>query len=286
MPENKDQFYIGWMDKAPSEFKTQLRRFMWTLLILVPLLGAAWVFSERPFSDSVFEFGKLSTIEGIYKAEPVPMLEVYIGKDIEGKPIHRHIMLIGFGKMGALPTIEAIENEQGSNLDGKQVKFRGTLVYHNGQTLLELSEGENALVEIVENTMPKAQGVEALTDLATLRGEVLDAKCYFGVMKPGSGKPHRSCGIRCISGGVPPVFKIQSEEGGVQYFLMLGSEGEPINKKVLDYVADNIQICGRTARLGNWNIVYADMNQDIIRFLPNLSAPEDIPLCGATISQR
>lgn len=38
----------------------------------------------------------------------------------------------------------------------------------------------------------------------TLEDEIIDPKCYFGVI-PGKGKIHRSCAIRCISDGIPPV---------------------------------------------------------------------------------
>ena len=44
-----------------------------------------------------------------------------------------------------------------------------------------------------------------------VKGEIVDPKCFFGVMKPGEGKPHKDCAIRCILGGIPPVLKVTDE---------------------------------------------------------------------------
>ena len=43
----------------------------------------------------------------------------------------------------------------------------------------------------------------------TFVGEIVDSKCFLGVMNPGRLTPHRACAIRCISGGVPPVLLVR-----------------------------------------------------------------------------
>ena len=43
-------------------------------------------------------------------------------------------------------------------------------------------------------------------DTFTLIGEIVDSKRYLGVMNPGNGKVHRDCAVRCLSGGIPPIF--------------------------------------------------------------------------------
>ena len=86
---------------------------------------------------------------------------------------------------------------------------------------------------------------------ATLRGEIVDSKCYLGVMKPGNLKTHRACAVRCISGGIPPVLVVRSEEGGatsVRYVLLVGPDGEPINEAILDRVAEPVQARGALER--------------------------------------
>jgi hypothetical protein len=46
----------------------------------------------------------------------------------------------------------------------------------------------------------------------TLIGEIVDSKCYLGVMNPGALIPHRACAIRCISGGIPPVLLVRQSD--------------------------------------------------------------------------
>ena len=58
----------------------------------------------------------------------------------------------------------------------------------------------------------------------TLRGEIVDIKCYLGVMKPAHGKPHRSCAARCISGGIPPVLMVKDRDGDTNYLLLVSAE--------------------------------------------------------------
>ena len=67
----------------------------------------------------------------------------------------------------------------------------------------------------------------------SIKGEIVDSKCYFGAMRPGFGKTHRACAVRCISGGIPPVLAATNYEGDVNYFLIRGSNKEAINKEVL-----------------------------------------------------
>ena len=43
-----------------------------------------------------------------------------------------------------------------------------------------------------------------------LRGEIVDSKCYLGVMNPGEGTVHRDCAARCLSGGLPPMLVVRS----------------------------------------------------------------------------
>jgi hypothetical protein len=36
-------------------------------------------------------------------------------------------------------------------------------------------------------------------------GEVVDAKCYLGAMKPGDGKSHKACATLCVTNGIPAM---------------------------------------------------------------------------------
>ena len=66
--------------------------------------------------------------------------------------------------------------------------------------------------------------------ITKIKGEIIDPKCYFGVMKPGEGKPHRDCAIRCILGGISPMLAVKNEKGEANYYLLASSDGGSINK--------------------------------------------------------
>ncbi|MGD1903954.1 MAG: hypothetical protein ACFB9N_17130 [Geitlerinemataceae cyanobacterium] len=91
-----------------------------------------------------------------------------------------------------------------------------------------------------------------------LEGEILDGKCYPGVMKPGRGKVHRACAIRCISGGIPAVFIVQNDRGESLYFLLEDTEGKAVNDRVLPLVGDRIKISGEVMQYDDMLVVKAD----------------------------
>jgi hypothetical protein len=104
-----------------------------------------------------------------------------------------------------------------------------------------------------------------IEDLGTMeiKGEIVDPKCFFGVMKPGEGKPHRDCATRCILGGIPPVLAIRNKIGFANYCLVLGSNGEPINELVKNFVAEPISVKARAVRLDDWIVLYLEGRNSI-----------------------
>ncbi len=253
----KDEFYIGWQDKAPKSFSKHTKLFVIVVLVLLPLIALGIVFSQNKFTNYVFEYGNLRTIEGDLYTNPVPYLLVDEGYFPDSITNSRGILLIGFGKHGAEQTIEQIEKEHGS-VEGKKVQLSGTLIYGDGRALFELTEGKKSLVKIKGEGVD-IQGFASAESTLKLKGQILDPKCYFGVMKHGEGKVHRSCAIRCISGGIPPVLRVRNEFGRTDYFILRGREGEAINKQILDFVADPIEVISYGESASPWgHVLYID----------------------------
>jgi hypothetical protein len=98
-----------------------------------------------------------------------------------------------------------------------------------------------------------------------IKGEIVDPKCYFGVMKPGEGKPHRDCAIRCILGGIPPVFHVQNTNGENNYYLIVGPHGERMNESVRDFVAEPTEIEARLVQYDDWIVMYVKDKEPIHR---------------------
>ena len=90
----------------------------------------------------------------------------------------------------------------------------------------------------------------------TLTGEIVDSKCYLGVMNPGQGKVHRDCAARCLSGGIPPIF-ITTD--GREQFLLVGLDGRALGRDALrEFVAESITIQGRVLARGDSQLLEID----------------------------
>ena len=246
---DQQDFYIGWMSKAPKSFVKHVKR---VLLILFPVaLIVAYLLStsQKKFSTANFEFGKLTEIKGIYYNNPVPLLKVFNKNNLSIS-----IPLVGYGKHGAETAIMELEKEKGVSLNGKEVTLKGTLIYGDGKTLLQVDKNDNPIVNIGAESTVQLQQKDL--GIQTIRGEIIDPKCYFGVMKPGEGKVHRDCAIRCILGGIPPVLHVQNERGESNYYLIVGPNGEKINEVVQDIVAEPVSIEARVVQQDDWIILY------------------------------
>ena len=246
---DQQDFYIGWMSKAPKSFAKHIKR---VLLILFPVaLIVAYLLStsQKKFSTANFEFGKLTEVKGIYYNTPVPMLKVF-----DKNNLSITIPLVGYGKHGAETAIMELEKEKGVSLNGKEVTLKGTLIYGDGKTLLQVDKNDDPIVNIGAESTAQLQQKDLGTQ--TIRGEIVDPKRYFGVMKPGEGKVHRDCAIRCILGGIPPVLHVQNEKGESNYYLIVGPNGEKINEVVQDIVAEPVSIEARVVQQDDWIILY------------------------------
>ncbi len=266
--EEKDDFYVGYIDKAPKSISKLSRRFVWHITILIVLVAGLIAIGQRGFVNSTFEFGNVSELSGKIYLTPQPFLKVKTGKDIFGNPLYKDVLLIGYGKYGAMSTLEEIESQLNeSEIDTYEVTLAGTLVYYDGVTLFELTKGAKSLLDYKKITRTSEWPSNKPNRIGniTLEGQIVDPKCYFGVMKPGHSKPHRSCAIRCISGGIPPFMVAKNENGTFDYYIVLGESGEAINKEVLDYVADPVKLTGSKLKAGEWSLIYLNPKIDIER---------------------
>jgi NAD(P)-dependent dehydrogenase (short-subunit alcohol dehydrogenase family) len=69
---------------------------------------------------------------------------------------------------------------------------------------------------------------------------------------PGNGKVHRDCAVRCLRGGIPPVFATNDFNGSPAVLLLTGPNQKPLPKEAfLDRVAQPVRIHGRVLQTGN-----------------------------------
>jgi hypothetical protein len=232
MPE-LNPFYVGYQPKAAPAVRRHVRNTVVALAATSIAVLILIVTAQGPFAASRFEFGTYRGYEGELLEWPYPML---VTRDAA-------FLLAGEGKFGVANQVRGRE--------GQHALLRGTLIERDGNKMLQVESGS-----LRYDSASKAP-LQAASDLGpvTLTGEIVDTKCHLGVMNPGEGKVHRECAVRCISGGSPPGFWVRDASGHTRLLLLTGSDGRPLGREVLDYVAEPIRISGRLVRQGKTLIV-------------------------------
>jgi hypothetical protein len=92
----------------------------------------------------------------------------------------------------------------------------------------------------------------------TLTGEIVDSKCFLGVMNPGEGHVHRDCARRCLSGGIPPMLVVRDGRGGEQLVLLVSEDGEPIGRQLTRVAGRPVTVTGQLAHQGDQFVLYAN----------------------------
>ncbi len=252
------EFYIGWMGNAPKTFAAFIKNYVLFLLPVVVAVGVLLAVSQKKFGKGNFEFGTLTEVKGVYSNMPVPNIKVSAGKDIWGNSDYITIPLVGYGKFGADGIIEEIEKQKNTLLDDKLITLKGTLLYNDGKIIMQVDGNDMPVTNIGVNdpAIIKVTG----KDLGNImiKGEIIDPKCYFGVMKPGEGKPHKDCAIRCILGGIPPMLHALNEKGESNYYLIVGPHAEKMNQAVQGHVAEPVEIEARAVQYNDWVVLYVN----------------------------
>src|SRR6266478_1777728 len=243
-----DDFYIGWEAKATPGIGNTVRKVVMALLLLALLAPVVLAVSQRMIGASVFEWGTHKTFSGILQAQPYPHLLVSRPGNADGLPRFSTYYLVAPWKFG-------LDQNAIAPFDGKSVTLKGTLIYRGNQTMIEVLPGSIQMTSVAAATaLPQAMPLGK----QTLVGEIVDSKCFLGVMNPGRLTPHRACAIRCISGGVPPVLLVRQKDGLAIYLLLVSADGKPVNNQVLDMVAEPLEISGDVERQGELLILRAD----------------------------
>jgi hypothetical protein len=241
-----NEFYIGWQAKAPPGIGGLVRRAVVALVFAVVAAAVVLALAQRTIGVAVFEWGTLKTFNGILKSEPYPHLLVPRPGQSGGQSAYYLVAPFKFG----------LKSETIAALDGKEVTLKGTLIYRGNETMIEARP--ESIRPGSATSPPNAQANPVNLGRQTLVGEIVDSKCYLGVMNPGRLTPHRACAVRCISGGIPPILLVRQKEGPPLYFLLVSSNGRAVNKQVLDMVAEPIQITGEVIRQGELWILSSD----------------------------
>jgi hypothetical protein len=194
-----EEFYVGYAACAPEQTGRFVRRVVMGLLVAFLLVAAGIVFAFQPFARSTFGFGTLTVVEGVADGPAVDS-----------------VWLVGQGKRGF------------SAGAASRVRVTGAPIERDGIRMLEVMS--------LQWLGPAARLPEEDLGSRTVSGEIVDTKCYLGVMNPGAGKVHRDCARNCLRGGIPAAI---ADETGL-YFI----EG-PIDP---DLAGQRVKLTGRVIR--------------------------------------
>ena len=234
----REEFYIGYLPNAPHGLGKRIRKVAIALLAIAASVALGLAFGLQKLPLSVFEFGNVQEFMGIVQARPYPTLLVRKGDALA------QYLLVAEGKHGLDVAM----------LDGMTAKLNGTRIYRDGMTMIEVAAGS---LQAVNDTLHDPLPMQELGTF-TLVGEIVDSKCYLGVMNPGHTKVHRECAVRCISGGIPPMLLARDAEGNKMALQLVSASGAPVNQGVLDLVAEPVQIRGQVVRSGEQLLLQAD----------------------------
>lgn len=243
-----DPFYVGYLPLPPA-----IRRFLvpWLVGNLVLAVGMAALIAtqQRDPGDGIWDTAQAKSFEGLLVLDPYPRLVVF---DEAQSLATSTIIPIEQGKIGSQDRLVPHAN--------KFVRLTGFTIQRHGNALLELLPGEEGL-DVLADGMNYGVEMEP-SDLGThtLVGEIVDPKCYLGVMKPGDGKPHKVCATLCITGGIPPMFLVRDSVGNSTAYLLTDEASNPLSERYYGYIADPVKLSGRVLRQDGLLMFRADFS--------------------------
>ena len=244
-----NDFYIGYLPKAPTALARFVRRVIVVLGLLTVTVALALVVGQMPFADSAFEYGKVRSFEGVVVTRPFPTLLIARPGETGQQDKYSRYLLVAPGKHGSDDLV--------AGFDGKQVRLQGQLIYREGGTMIEITPGSITVLD----PAPAVQETTRDLGAVTVTGEIVDSKCYLGVMNPGQGKVHRDCAARCLSGGIPPIF-VRTDAvtiDGHEQFLLVGLDGRALGRDVLrEFIAEPTTIRGELLQRGENRLLRID----------------------------
>lgn len=242
-PAGCSELYVGYLPVPPTYLRF-LRTAAPVLAMLFVAGAVAWAISYRSPGTGVWDTAQVREFTGVIHARPYAMIHT---TDVDGSP--RSMLLVQEGKHGAA--------EIGAAFDGKQTRVRGFVLERDGHRILELSGSPERVVSDASMEMDPSLRCEP-AGRVTLRGEIIDPKCYFGAMKPGEGKVHKECATLCIAGGIPPMFLVRKNGSAPDYYLIADHDGNGAGPAILPYVADPVEVSAELEQCGDLRILKLD----------------------------
>jgi hypothetical protein len=243
----EEEFFIGYAPPMPPRLGRFVRRVVIGIGCLVVIVAVTLASGHIGLEGGTFEFGHARSFTGTIVEHPYPGLRLD-GVDSNVEP---WALLVARGKHGADALV--------SGLEGRHLTLTGTRIQRGTHTMIEVEpasiRSEASETASVETTAFLDQADKRNVELT---GEIVDSKCFLGVMVPGSGKTHKECASLCLRGGIPPALYVQDRAGHSSLLLLVGPTGEPIGARAVQAAGEAIVVTGSIQRQGGWLVLRTD----------------------------
>ena len=229
-----DEFFIGWSPKAPRSDRRFLLGAGLGLTAGAAALGLGLGARSLSPGPGAWDQGEVRTYTGVLRRAPYPMLRFF-----DGRGVARSALLVGYGK-DALEIPSAI-------VEGAQV--RASQIVRGRNLMLAVPNETDAIKPAsLQSPIPELPSQDEGEGL--LIGEIVDAKCWFGAMRPGYGKTHKSCAALCVEGRLPLAFCTDGQCASADEApLLVNSCGLAHGPALAPFVADPVVATGRFVRI-------------------------------------
>ncbi len=248
MRPRDDEFFIGYAPPMPPALARFVSHVVIAIGCLAIVCAVAVAAGHIALEGGTFEFGHPQRVAGTIVERPYPALRLD-----GGDPNSPSVLLVARGKHGADALVKG--------LDGRHVSFTGTRIHRGPHSMIEV---EPASLASDRNSEPARGAAAPLEQRAvgevTITGEIIDSKCFLGVMVPGSGKTHKDCASLCLRGGIPPALRVQDRSGTSSLLLLTGPSGEPIGSPARSAAGEAISVTGSVYRQDGWLVLRTDPN--------------------------
>lgn len=243
-----DPFYVGYHAVAPAPIGRATRIRVAGLLAAALGVTAVLALAQDRAGPGVFEYGHLRQLHGQIREFPYPSLVVPADGGADRQATYTRYLLVAAGKHGA----QALT----AGRDGQWAEVRGTRIARGEREMLEVPAGGIAETPPAPNVRlgipmpaPVSRGVQRLS------GEIVDSKCWLGVMKPARHTVHRGCATRCLSGGIPPLLMTTGPDGAPVHLLLTDADGGPAPAWFRGLVGIRVMLTGEVMDLGDLQLL-------------------------------
>jgi hypothetical protein len=241
-----NEFFVGYL-KAPQSI-VSFYKIVVPIFLLIAIAVGVWLsLNQQSAGKGVAELSNQSTMSGYLTLDPYPVLH-HVGEE------KRSVILVDRFKKSANDLLQPYANQW--------ITVSGLPIDRGDWVMLQVPA--DAEVQVVSNKMGLEVSDQYLGEV-TFEGEIIDSKCFLGVMKPGGGKVHRACARLCLLGGVPPMLAVKNQQGERLGYLLMNEDGSSASIPLSDKVAVPVRLSGTLLQRGE--LQYVRLNASNVKLL-------------------